>query len=92
MKTRHGCGTHPAEGITRKKKRKDASFSLFPDADQASPLNFHSVVPSRDVTALFFLVIGNRNRRNSDEFNFPHCQRIFIASNKHRDRFRMPNL
>jgi len=102
MKTRHGCGTHPAERITkeREKGRGMRQFCLFPDANQASPLNFHSVVPSRDVTALFFLVIGDQNRRNCNESNFSHCTsrrdvfcairtRYFTVSNKHRDRFRI---
>lgn len=66
LRNTSGRGNH-------ERKRGMRRFSLFPDADQASPLNFHSVVSSRDVTALFFLVIRDRNRRNCDESNFPRC-------------------
>lgn len=94
MKTRHGYGTHPAEGITREREEGVGSL-YFPTRIKRVLWTSNSVVPSRDVTALFFLVIRDRNRRNCDESNFPRRTvsrairtHYFTVSNKHRDRFR----
>jgi len=73
MRTRRGCGTHLRQRESQ--ERRIRPFSLFLNIVDAkrtmsSELPFHS----RNVTALFFLVIREWNQHNSDEFNFP-CYR-----------------
>lgn len=85
MKTRRGCGTRLRQRESQ--ERGIRPFSLFLDVVDADR-TMSSELPfrSRDVTALFFLVIRERNRRNSDEFNFSCCRKRETRRNVSRAR------
>lgn len=88
MKTRHGCGTHPAEGITRERERKRGIRRSLYFPTRIKRVLRTSIPLFRRVTLPLFSSLLSGIETGAIPTSLIFRVTFLFVSNKHRDRFR----